>query len=36
MADAKKETKKSGTLGKVVQELKICDCGCCCVPPLKK
>lgn len=41
MADAKKDSKKSGTLGKVVREIKtsICDCGCCgcgCVPPLDK
>lgn len=36
MAEKKKATKKSGTLGKVVHELNICDCGCGCEPPLKK
>ena len=36
MADAKKDSKKSGTLGKVVSEIKTCDCGCGCVSPLDK
>lgn len=36
MADVKKKTKKSGTLGKVMHEIKTCDCCCGCVLPLKK
>jgi len=38
MAGAKEDSKKSGTLSKVVREIKTpaCDCGCGCVPPLDK
>ena len=33
MSDTKKETRKSGTVDKVVKETKTTDCGCGCVPP---
>ena len=38
MAGAKEDSKKSGTLSKVVREIKtsVCDCGCGCVPLLDK
>lgn len=36
MADTKKDSKKSGTPGKVEQEIKTCDCGCGCVPSIKE
>jgi hypothetical protein len=38
MSDEKKDTKKNGTLGNVVREIKTsgCGCGCGCAPEIKK